>query len=49
MGNIMIKKFYKQRSDFEASMPEREQKFTFPEGVKCTENIAYMDDSGAPA
>lgn len=47
MGSIMIKQFYKQRSDFEASMPEREQKFTFPEDVRCTENIAYMDDGDA--
>lgn len=47
MGSIMIKQFYKQRSDFEASMPEREQKFTFPTGVRYTENIAYMDDGDA--
>lgn len=47
MSNIMIKQFYKQRSDFEKSMEEREQKFTFPAGVKCTENIAYMDDGNA--
>ena len=44
MGNIMIKQFYKQRSDFEKAMPERAQKYTFPEGVRCIENIAYTDD-----
>lgn len=47
MGNIMIKQFYKQRNDFEKSCAEREQRFTFPSGVTCTENIAYMDDGNA--
>lgn len=44
MRNFIIEQFYKQRSDFEKSCVEREQKYPLPDGVKCTENIAYAAD-----
>ena len=44
MNSVMTKQFYKQRSDFEKSCVEREQKYPLPDGVKCTENIAYAAD-----
>ena len=44
MCNFIIEQFYKQRSDFEKSCAEREQKYPLPDGVKCTENIAYAAD-----
>lgn len=44
MRNFIIEQFYKQRSDFEKSCVEREQKYPLPDEVKCTENIAYAAD-----
>ena len=49
MRNFIIEQFYKQRSDFEKSCVEREQKYPLPDGVKCTENIATEVSSGARA
>lgn len=40
MTNIMEKQFYRQRKDFDLSCIERDKKFTMPEGVEYTENIA---------
>lgn len=47
MQNIITKQFYKQRRDFEKSCVERERKFTFPDGVTCTENIQYTSNDKA--
>lgn len=45
MKNILTKKFYKQRSDFEKSCITRDKKLTFPEGVTLTQNVAYASDN----
>ena len=47
MTNIMEKQFYRQRKDFDLSCIERDKKFTMPEGVEYTENIAYTKDGKA--
>lgn len=44
MGNILTKKFYRQRKDFEDSCAGRDSVLTFPEGVRCSTDIAYADD-----
>ncbi len=47
MSNILVKQFYKQRSDFEKSCAGRDDKYTFPEGVICTKDIEYANDGNA--
>ena len=47
MQNIINKQFYKQQRNFEKSCVERERKFTFPDGVTCTENIQYTSNDKA--
>lgn len=42
--NIMIKQFYKQRSDFEKSCVERDKKYPFPKEVNYQKDIAYASD-----
>ena len=44
MGNILTKQFYRQRKDFEDSCAGRDAGLTFPEGVRCSTDIAYADD-----
>ena len=44
MGNILTKQFYRQRKDFEDSCAGRDVGLTFPEGVRCSTDIAYADD-----
>ena len=44
MGNILTKQFYRQRKDFEDSCAGRDSVLTFPEGVRCSTDIAYADD-----
>ena len=42
MSNILVKQFYKQRSDFEKSCAGRNSNYTFPEGVICTSDILFL-------
>ena len=44
MGNILTKQFYRQRKDFEDSCAGGDAGLTFPEGVRCSTDIAYADD-----
>lgn len=44
MGQLMRKVFLKQREDFEKSLPERERRFTLPDGVIEENDISYIND-----
>ena len=45
MSDIMIKQFYKQRSDFDISSVKRDERLSMPDGVICTQNVAYASDN----
>lgn len=44
MSNILVKQFYKQRSDFEKSCAGRDSKYTFPEGC-LSYNRTKLDET----
>ena len=45
MSSFIKNMFYKQRQEFQDSIPDRDAKFTFPSDVEEIRNIPYAEDS----
>ena len=45
MGQFISNMFYKQRADFQQTLPERDERFSLPDDITEQRNIPYSSDS----